>query len=162
MVHVAVVVVVSGAEVHHYHVHFCFHWCSLRPSQCLSQTQIKTMIFRRKITCHTTFSILSLYSTSLLVWGIQGSLFLPTPCLLPSPRLCYWPLTPWCECKFSNNFRGNLQLKSPLSSKKRKALSPMTGVLGFYMDAVLEARNFWNTFRLFHLGTHLQMSLSSN
>lgn len=67
-----------------------------------------------------------LYSTSLssllLVWlGIQGSLFLSTLSLLPSPRLCYQLLIPWCECKFTSNLQGNLQPKVASVTERKKS-----------------------------------------
>lgn len=69
----------------HDHLCFCCHWGFPRPSQNHSRTQIKTVVFRKRITCPTTFSSLP-FSPS-FYWSF------PALRLLPSPRLCYLLLT---------------------------------------------------------------------
>ena len=61
------------------HICFCCYWHSLRPSQSKSQAHIKTMIFRKRITCHMTSSIpLLVPSFNWSGWSSQGYFFIPS------------------------------------------------------------------------------------
>lgn len=78
--------------------------------------------------------------------GLAGRPGLPLPFypyLLPSSRLCYQLLIPWCDYK---QLIGKSETKVSQSLQEWKTLSPMTGVLAVYMDVVLGARNLWTMF----------------
>lgn len=88
----------------HCHLCFCCHWCLLRPSQSQGQTQIKTVMFRKSITCHTTSSILPFspffhWSN----WAFKAPSFSP-PYIYSLHQDFAINCLPWCECKFTSNF----------------------------------------------------------
>ena len=125
----------------HYHVCFCCHWHSLRPSQSQSQTHVKTVMFRKRTPCHTTSSIPLLsppfYWSG---WASRAPSFSPPFVYSLHQGFAINCLFLSVNASLPVTSREICTQKSLLSLKERKALSPKAGVPGVYVDAVLEAK----------------------